>query len=83
MVLKIKAKVPEMLGIKLETGFFEHDVEKIIDACVAIMDYTKTRGLRWVHTESAKLKNMIRQIAARLPLEVNEQGDIENETEID
>lgn len=83
MVLKIKNKVPEMLGIKLETGFFEHDVEKIIDACVAIMDYTKARGLRWVHAESAKLKNTVQQIAARVPLEIIAQGDKENGTEID
>ncbi len=75
LMLSIKSKLTEKLGIALESAFFDHDTFKIIIACDAAMNYATAKNLRWLKAEAAKLKNIVKQLAARAPLEVNAKGD--------
>ncbi len=63
-------KTPKTVAILLESAFFDHDTEKLIAACTAAMKYATTMNLRWLKAESAKLKNIIQQLAAKSPLEI-------------
>lgn len=77
LMLDIKAKVPEKIGIALESAFFDHAVNGIIDACVAAMEYAVAKNKRWLRAESAKLKNIIQQLAAKAPPEIHIGDDEE------
>ena len=66
LMLGIKAKVPEKIGISLESAFFDHDADKLVAACDVAIDYAVAKNKRWLKAESAKLKNIVKQLAARV-----------------
>ncbi|MDE6028738.1 MAG: type IV secretory system conjugative DNA transfer family protein [Clostridiales bacterium] len=79
LMLSIKSKVPQKLGIDIESAFFDHNTDGIIDACIAAMGYARLTNKRWLCAECAKLKNIIQQLAAKSPLDIQEQGDYEDD----
>lgn len=68
----IKSKVPDKIGIALESAFFDHDTDKLITACDAAIDYASALNKRWLKAQSAKLKNIIKQLAAKKPLNLKD-----------
>ena len=64
----IKSKVPDKLGIALESAFFDHDADKLVETCDAAIDYANACNKRWLKAESAKLKNIVKQLVAKKPL---------------
>lgn len=68
LMYSIKSKVPDKIGIALERAFFDHNTDKLIEACDSAIDYANALNKRWLKAESAKLKNIIKQLAAKKPL---------------
>lgn len=81
LMLNIKSKVPQKLGIQLESAFFDHNTDGIIDACIEAMSYARAMNKRWLRAECAKLKNIVQQLAARSPLDIQEQGEYKDESD--
>lgn len=73
LMYSIRGKVPDKIGIALERAFFDHNTDKLIEACDTAIDHANAFNKRWLKAESAKLKNIIKQLAAKKPL----QGDDE------
>lgn len=70
LMYSIKSKVPDKISIALESAFFDHDTDKLITACDAAIDYASACNKRWLKAQSAKLKNIIKQLAAKKPLDL-------------
>ena len=73
LMLSIKTKLPEKLAIELERAFFDHDCDGIVSSCAAAADYSECKNMRWLKAEAVKLKNIVKQLAARKPQ--NSEGD--------
>lgn len=69
----IRNKVPDKIAISLESAFFDHDIDGIILSCKAAMDYADGKNKRWLLAESAKLKNIVQQLAAKAPPELHKK----------
>ena len=67
LMLSIKTKLPEKLAIGLERAFFDHDCDGIVGSCAAAADYAECKNMRWLKAEAIKLKNIVKQLAARKP----------------
>lgn len=77
LMLSIKTKLTEKLGIALERAFFDHDCDLIISACIAAAEYAEAKNMRWLKAESVKLKNIVKRLAATSPPTPTDQGDDE------
>lgn len=82
-VVGIKQKLPEKLGVEIENKFLDFDAAGVIAACEAAIEYAEKRGMRWLKAETVKLKNIVQQLAAKAPLEIQEQGEPDNENQDD
>ena len=65
LMLSIKNKLPEKLAIELERAFFDHECALLISTCIAAADYAMCKNMRWLEAEAVKLKNIVKQLAAR------------------
>lgn len=79
LVINIKQKIPEKLGVELENKFLDYDADGVIECCETVIAYAENRGLRWLKAEAVKLKNIVIQLAAKDPQENQGQGVSNNE----
>lgn len=69
LLITIKQKLPDKLGIELESKFLNYDSDGVIDTCERVVEYANTRGKRWLKAEAVKLKNIVIQLTT------NERGE--------
>lgn len=79
LVVKVKQKLPEKLGVELESKFLDYNADEMIACCKKIIEYASGRGNRWLKAEAVKLKNIVKQLAAKTPSDIQEQGETNNE----
>lgn len=78
-VVNIKQKLPEKLGVELENEFLDFNADGVITVCETVIEYAAKRGMRWLKAETVKLKNIVKQLAAKAPLKIQEQGVVNND----
>lgn len=79
LVIGVKQKLPEKIGVELESKFLDYDAAGVITTCETAIEYADKRGMRWLKADAVKLKNIVNQLADDEPQEIQEQGEMDYE----